>query len=192
MSKPASLGWPGPLLRLKSIDSTQDLAKRLAENGGTDRTLIIAERQTKGRGRLRRRWTSDPGGLYLSILFRPQVSPRRLAELSLAFAGAAAKAAARISGLVTTVKPPNDVLARPRAGERHWKKVCGILIEASGSEQTDWVVVGLGLNVNNRVPARLGHASSLRQLAGRSFDLAKTERAFAAAIDSTYQAFLGK
>src|SRR5581483_4128592 len=88
MSKPASLGWPGPLLRLKSIDSTQDLAKRLAENGGTDRTLIIAERQTKGRGRLRRRWTSDPGGLYLSILFRPQVSPRRLAELSLAFAGA--------------------------------------------------------------------------------------------------------
>jgi len=190
MPKPTGLGWPGPLLRLQTIDSTQDLAKRLAESGGADRTLIIAERQTKGRGRLSRRWTSEPGGLYVSILFRPHISPRRLAELSHVLAGAAAKAAARISGLATAVKPPNDVLARPRSGDSPWKKVCGILIEASGNEKTEWVVVGLGLNVNNRVPPRLNHASSLRQLADKTFDLGEAERSLAAALGSAYDSFL--
>jgi BirA family biotin operon repressor/biotin-[acetyl-CoA-carboxylase] ligase len=144
----------------------------MAQDGSPEWTLILAERQTRGRGRMGRRWTSSKGGLYFSVIFRPQVSPKRLGDISLVAAKAAAKAVVAVSGLETAVKPPNDVLARPTSGTRSWKKVCGILIEASGgSSRTEWMVIGLGLNVNNHVPAKLSHAVSLRDLCGREFDL---------------------
>ena len=184
--------WPGPLLRLKSIDSTQDLAKRLAEGGAADGTLIVAERQTKGRGRMARRWTSSKGGLYLSAIFRPRVSPRRLGELSLEIAGAAAKAAARLSGAQTVVKPPNDVLARNKRRDASFRKVCGILIEASGATTTDWVVVGLGMNVNNRIPKRLAQAVSLHRLAGKPLDLSRAERVVTQHLLKAYRSFAAK
>src|SRR5208282_2185345 len=124
--------WSGPILHLTETESTQDLGKGMAQDGSPEWTLILAERQTQGRGRIGRRWTSPKGGLYFSLILRPHVSPKRLGELSLGAAEAAARAVISVSGLETAIKPPNDVLARPRSTPQPWKKVCGILVEASG------------------------------------------------------------
>src|SRR5258708_5801524 len=76
-------GWPGPVLRLTQAESTQDIGKNMAQEGSPEWTLILAERQTRGRGRMERQWTSPKGGLYFSVIMRPRVSPKQLGELSL-------------------------------------------------------------------------------------------------------------
>lgn len=179
--------WPGQVVRLKSVDSTQDLAKKLAESGAPEWTLVLAERQTRGRGRLGRRWRSPRGGLYLSLVLRPRVKPASLGRLSMGLARAAARAIRAVSGLPTAVKPPNDVLALGPDGPR---KVCGILLEASGGSSTvEWVVAGLGVNVDNRVPRSLPAASSLARLAGRPVGAARVARALLTELRKRYPRF---
>src|SRR2546430_15855128 len=80
------------LVRLPTVDSTQAVARRLADEGAPDGTLVWALEQTAGKGRMGRRWRSAPGGLYASWLLRPKFSPDRLAELSLACGQALAEA----------------------------------------------------------------------------------------------------
>jgi len=156
------------VVHLASSVSTQTIARRMAEQGAPDRTLVIADRQTRGRGRMGNRWSSGLGGLYFSIVLRPKLAPCQLADLSRSSADACARSLAELSGLSMYVKPPNDVFA---VGESGARKVCGILIEASGgSRSVDWVVVGIGVNVNNRIPGGLAEAASLKSLAGRRFD----------------------
>lgn len=151
------------IVRLKTVDSTQDELRRRAAAGAPDGTVVTAEAQTGGRGRLGRRWRSPKGGLYASWLLRPRFAPERLGELSSA-CGEALAAALRGFGAATAVKPPNDVLAACADGKA--RKLCGILCEASGSAgRLDWVIVGFGVNVNN--PAPLRRATSLRALTGR-------------------------
>ena len=155
------------VLHLPVTDSTQTVARFLAEQGAPHGTLVRADRQTAGKGRLERRWVSAPGGLYVSIVLRPEFSPARLADLSLATADAAARALRDLGGFETAIKPPNDVYAIKNGAAR---KICGILAEASGNERsTDWVVLGVGINVNNK--PRLGSATSLKTAAGRAYDL---------------------
>lgn len=156
------------LLRLAKTDSTQAVARFLAEQGAPHGTLVWADRQSAGRGRLKRRWSSGPGGLYVSLVLRPDIAPARLAALSVAAAAAAARAIAGVTGLRTAVKPPNDVYAESPRGPR---KVCGILAEASGgARHVDWVVLGVGVNVNNALPG-LPRAASLKGLTGRRWNL---------------------
>ena len=151
------------LVRLGAIDSTQAEARRRAEAGAPDGTVVWARSQTAGKGRMGRRWRSESGGLYASWLLRPQFPPERLAELSLA-CGEALAAALRGFGLATSVKPPNDVLALCADGKA--RKICGILCEASGgAEKLDWLIVGFGVNVNNAPP--LKRATSQRALVGK-------------------------
>ncbi|MBI3563810.1 MAG: biotin--[acetyl-CoA-carboxylase] ligase [Elusimicrobia bacterium] len=151
-------------MKLDETDSTQLVARRLAAEGAPDGTLVWALRQTAGKGRLGRRWRSAPGGLYLSWLIRPEFPPARLADFSLA-CGAAAAAALRAFGVAPAVKPPNDVLARGADGR--YRKLCGILCEASGdSSRLHWLVVGVGVNVDNDPP--LKRATSLRALTGKT------------------------
>ena len=108
--------------RYKKLPSTQDLARKLAEDGAPPWTIVLAREQTKGRGRMERRWFSGPGGLYFSIVLRPKIAPESLAKLSPAVGEACARALCRATGLETTVKPPNDVLARARdAFNEAWK-----------------------------------------------------------------------
>ncbi|MDO8757626.1 MAG: biotin--[acetyl-CoA-carboxylase] ligase, partial [Elusimicrobiota bacterium] len=148
------------LVRLNRVDSTQAVARRLAEEGAPDGTLVWARAQTAGKGRLGRRWRSPPGGVYASWLLRPKFPPARLAELSLA-CGEALAAALRDFGASTTVKAPNDVLAFCEDGKA--RKLCGILCEARGdSTKLDWLVIGFGVNVNNAPPLR--RSTSLRFL----------------------------
>lgn len=155
------------LLRLKRTESTQKVARILAESGAENGTLVWADSQSAGRGRMSRRWDSAPGGLYFSLILMPKFPPSRLTDLSLMTARAAAKALATLTGIKTAVKPPNDVLGFD--GTRP-KKICGILAEASGdSRKLDWVILGIGINVNNS--PRANGASSLKSLTGRSWDV---------------------
>lgn len=172
------------LVRLKTVDSTQSEARRRAEAGAPDGTLVWALTQTAGKGRMGRRWRSAPGGLYASWLLRPKFPPERLAELSLA-CGEALAQALRGFGVATAVKPPNDVLALCADGKA--RKLCGVLCEASGdSTKLDWLIVGFGVNVNNEPP--LKRSVSLRALTGKTVPVAKVLRAATAALSRARRA----
>ena len=189
--------WESPVLHLTSSESTQDLARKMAEEGSPEWTLIIADRQTHGRGRLGRKWGSTQGGLYLSLILRPEVPPTALAHLSLTAASSVAKALSEISRLHTAVKSPNDVLAAPATDQpvpaaSSLKKICGILAEASGSStRTEWVALGIGINVNNKLPKSLQKkAGSLAELAGREFEIPEILRAILGEFRKQYALFL--
>ena len=161
------------LVRTARVDSTQNVARRLAEEGAPDGTLVWALSQTAGKGRMGRRWRSAPGGLYASWLLRPAFAPDRLGEFSLACGEALAQALHGF-GVKTAVKPPNDVLALCPDGKA--RKLCGILCEASGdSKRLHWLVVGFGINVNNAPP--LKRATSLRLLVKRRVSVPSVLRA---------------
>ena len=148
------------LVRLSHLDSTQSVARRLAEEGAPDGTLVWALTQDAGKGRMGRRWRSPLGGLYASWILRPTFAPDRLGEISLA-CGEALSAALRDFGATTTVKPPNDVLALCPDGKA--RKLGGILCEASGdSRRLHWLIIGFGVNVDNDAP--LARAVSLKSL----------------------------
>lgn len=166
----------GQVLRLAETDSTQTVARFLADQGAGDRTLVWADRQTGGRGRLDRKWESKPGGLYATLILRPKLPPARLGEVSLLAGQAAASALSRHAGVETAVKPPNDVYALDKRGAK--RKLCGILCEAAGSgARLDWLLVGIGVNVNN--PVSLPTATSLKKLTGKAWDV---ERVLAAVL----------
>lgn len=161
------------LVRFASVDSTQTAARRLAEEGAPDGTLVWALSQTAGKGRLGRRWRSASGGLYASWILRPKFPPERLAELSLA-CGEALAAALREFGAATSVKPPNDVYALCADGKG--RKIAGILCEATGSGQRlDWLIIGFGVNVNNLPPLR--RSTSLKAVAKKRLEVSTVLRA---------------
>ena len=135
----------GPVYHFEEVASTNDLAKELAARGAPEGTLIVAEAQSRGRGRLGRQWNSPPGtGLYVSLLLRPPLPPTEMPQITLTTAVAAARALKRVTGVAPGIKWPNDLLL---AG----KKLGGILTEMeTESEQIRHLVVGLGLNVDTR------------------------------------------
>jgi BirA family biotin operon repressor/biotin-[acetyl-CoA-carboxylase] ligase len=146
---PAAVEWH------KNLVSTNDRLKELARRGAPEWSVVLADRQTGGRGREGRPWASPPGGLYLSVLLRPRSAHLGLLPLA---AGIAVVDAAAEQGLRAELKWPNDVLVldaavggRPDAAspaESPGRKLGGILAEAaSGPEGPDWVVLGIGMNV---------------------------------------------
>ena len=172
------------LVRRGTVDSTQAEARRLAARGSPDGLVIWARHQTAGKGRLGRRWRSDPGGLYASWLLRPKFPPARLAEFSLA-CGEALAEALRGFGAATAVKPPNDVLALCADGKA--RKLCGVLCEASGDQKKlDWLIVGFGVNVNNAPP--LKRATSLRAVVGKRISVERVLRACLSRLSSARRA----
>jgi BirA family transcriptional regulator, biotin operon repressor / biotin---[acetyl-CoA-carboxylase] ligase len=126
----------------EEVDSTNDVAKRLAEEGAGHGEVVIAERQTAGRGRRGREWFSPPGkNLYFSAVLRPDLPPYRAAELTLVAAVALCHAVRR-AGVDAGIKWPNDLVVEGR-------KLCGILTEmAADPDRLQWVVLGAGVNVN--------------------------------------------
>lgn len=124
------------------IDSTNNVAKKLAEEGAEEGTVIIAETQTRGRGRRGKQWISPPGGVWMSIILRPQIPPSEAPQLTLMTGVAAAETIKNKFGLDVGIKWPNDILIGNR-------KVCGILTEANAKFSTlDYVVVGIGIDAN--------------------------------------------
>jgi BirA family biotin operon repressor/biotin-[acetyl-CoA-carboxylase] ligase len=133
------------------IDSTNRKARELAP-GCPDGTLIIAERQSEGRGRMGKEWYSPPGGIWLSIILKPDISPEHIYRLTLVAGVAVAETLAGI-GVVAQIKWPNDILI-------HEKKVCGILTEVDAEmDAVNFVIVGIGINANielDMLPPLLG------------------------------------
>ncbi len=124
------------------VDSTNQVAKELAEEGASEGTIIIAEVQRRGRGRRGKRWLSPEGGVWMSIILRPGIPPAKAPLLTLVTGVAVAKTLQTECGLDVGIKWPNDILI----GD---KKVCGILTEAEADKGTlDYVVVGIGIDLN--------------------------------------------
>lgn len=159
--------------------STNDDAKRLARSGAAEGTLVLAGRQTGGRGRFGRVWTSPEGGAYVSAVLRPALPPAALGPLGLALALGVARGLDSL-GVPARLKWPNDVLADGR-------KIAGILVEmAAEADRTEWVVAGCGMNV--AAPAFEG-AAYVREWAPRA-GVAETTAAVLDAVASAYGAFV--
>ena len=126
------------------VDSTNNIAYRLALHGASEGTVVIAERQTKGKGRLNRSWQSPPQcNLYTSIILKPDVNPVFAPQITLMTGVAVAEFLSRYQLADVNLKWPNDVLIGV-------KKICGILTEmkTSADRLIDFIVVGIGININ--------------------------------------------
>lgn len=137
------------ILFVRAVRSTNDWAKQLAEFGAPEGTVAIADSQISGRGRLGRRWFSPVGGLWFSIILRPELRAGEVSRLVFVASLAVADALRETYKLCVETKWPNDVLVNGR-------KVCGILAEAkSEGEKVSFVVVGIGVNAGFRVRDKL-------------------------------------
>jgi BirA family biotin operon repressor/biotin-[acetyl-CoA-carboxylase] ligase len=127
------------------LDSTNTFAKSAAAQGCSEGTVILAETQTAGRGRLGREWSSKEGaGIWMSVVLRPYISPEHVQLITLAASVAVAKGIKNVTGIQAGIKWPNDIILNGR-------KLCGILTEmACELDRINYVVVGIGLNVNQK------------------------------------------
>jgi len=171
------------------IDSTNMQACRLGDEGGVDGLVVIADRQSSGKGRMGRKWQS-PGGvnLYASILLRPPVLPFEAPKLTFLSAVAVCRAIFRCTGLQPTVKWPNDILMQGA-------KVAGLLNEMSSeTDQVHYVVLGIGVNLNMRpeqFPDDLRYpATSLLMASGRIVSRLEFTRTLLHEIDVLYRIYL--
>jgi BirA family biotin operon repressor/biotin-[acetyl-CoA-carboxylase] ligase len=151
------------------IDSTNTAALALAEKGAPEGTVILADSQTHGRGRMGRQWISPPKlNLYFSIILRPDGDPRHIGLWSLTTAVAVAQTIKQATGLPARLKWPNDI-------QVHGKKVSGLLLESAlHKDRLKHLVLGIGLNVNlprDAFPDGLRNSvTSLREELGREMD----------------------
>jgi len=158
---------------LPSVSSTNDVAHRLAEHGAPNASLIVADDQVAGRGRLSRAWYMAPrSAIAMSLVVRPQLEAARAQRLTLLAGLAAAEGIEQVTGLPAQLKWPNDVVM-PNA-ERGWLKMGGILTETSiAGSQVEYAVIGIGLNINVRFddqPHLAETATSVMQQLGHEVD----------------------
>ena len=181
--------FTGPVHHFETLNSTNDLAKELAAQGAPEGTVVVAEAQTGGRGRLGREWNSPPGlGLYVSLVLRPMLPPMELPQITLTTAVAVVRAVRRVAGLAPEIKWPNDLLL-------NGKKLGGILTEMeTESDRIRHVVVGLGLNVNNPgfPPELAATATSLTLAAGRALSRVHLLQAWLEEFEALYGRFLNQ
>jgi len=129
----------------KSISSTNLFTKKLAEDGIGEGVVVVADVQTSGRGRKNRTWLSPYGGLWFSVILRPNIPPERGMLVTMTASVAVAQAIKEITGVDPVIKWPNDLLI-------NGKKVCGILTEFDAEmDKINYTVVGIGINVNNEI-----------------------------------------
>ena len=152
------------IVRLDVVDSTNEKAKELLEETVPEGTVVLAGRQASGRGRYGRAWASPPGGLYLSIILKPE---ERNANLLSLLSGLPVARAIGTLGVAVRLKWPNDIVI----GD---KKVGGILCEGVYRHDTFFAIVGIGVNTANDIrrfpPDLAGVATTLRKETGRQLD----------------------
>ncbi|MBI3995830.1 MAG: biotin--[acetyl-CoA-carboxylase] ligase [Nitrospirae bacterium] len=170
------------------IESTNAVALALAEQGAAEGTVILADSQTQGRGRMGRRWISPPNvNLYVSIILRPDRDPDRIGLWTLSAAVGAARAIEQAAALPARLKWPNDVLI-------HHKKISGLLLESAiqGGE-IKHLVLGIGLNVNlfrELLPESLRDSvTSLREELGHELDRIELLQRLLEQLELQYQSF---
>jgi len=180
--------WSDPVV-LGVTDSTNRIAMEMAENGAPHGTVVVADAQTAGRGRMGRRWVSPAGkNLYVSLLLRPSVPAADAPRLALV-AGVALADTVEAMGVTASLKWPNDLYCGGR-------KAAGILAEmASDPGGVRHVVIGVGLNVNMEEadfpPDLRDAATSLRIRAGRTFRRADVLARLLDAFGTRYAEFIG-
>ena len=166
-----------------SLPSTNDIAKRRAQEGAKQGTVIIAEEQTAGRGRIRRSWLSPRGSIALSIILYPPLA--YLSSLIMVASLAVAGSIEQVTGLKAQIKWPNDVLV-------NGKKVCGILVESDvRGNKVDYAVIGIGVNANLKLsefPQIAPMATSLSQELGRNVSRREMIRSLLAEAERLYLA----
>ncbi|MFB4163389.1 biotin--[acetyl-CoA-carboxylase] ligase [Alteribacillus sp. JSM 102045] len=127
------------------VTTTQELAHELARNDASEGTIIVADQQLQGKGRLGREWHSPPGtGLWFSLILRPDVPPQKAPQLTLLTAVAVTEGIYEAAGIEAEIKWPNDILIDGR-------KTAGILTEMqSEPDRVQAVIIGIGLNINQQ------------------------------------------
>jgi len=164
--------------RFDIVDSTNDVARKLAEEGAAEGTIVAASGQTKGRGSRGRVWLSPPGvNLLVSVILKPNLPFDRMGELTFVASVAVAETLIGCCGLDATIKWPNDVRVRD-------KKISGIIVEAAKGA----AIVGVGINVNwTDLPKEIsGTATSVALETGKATDLECVLKSFAADLNIAY------
>jgi len=171
-------------LYYKNVASTMDIAWELAKKGFPEGTLVCAESQRRGRGRLGRVWLSPYlKGLYFSIILRPKISPFKIGLISLLSSIGIVEGIKRDFDLPLSIKWPNDILAKER-------KLAGILMELDAEQdRINFVIVGIGLNVNTSKKEIPPEATSLYLLLNKRIDRVKVFKNILEEIERTYLSF---
>lgn len=168
------------------IDSTNQYAKRIAEEGAPDGTLIIADEQTAGKGRSGRTWVTPPAeAIAFTLLLRPELSPDRISMVTLVMGLAVTNAVNSLYGVSAGIKWPNDVVIKGR-------KLCGILTEMSAEvRQVNYIVIGVGINANlTSFPEEIREiATSLRLELSRDINRAELIARVMAEFERLYAEF---
>jgi BirA family transcriptional regulator, biotin operon repressor / biotin---[acetyl-CoA-carboxylase] ligase len=180
------------LICLKQTESTNAVAFKMAEDGAPEGTVVIADSQSAGKGRLGRVWLSPSGvNLYCSVVLRPSISPMAACQLTFLSVVAVARAIEKCTALTPQIKWPNDILIGG-------KKVAGLLNEMNAeTEKVNFVVLGIGVNLNMRL-SQLGEgvlrhpATSLLEEGGVEVDRAAFTRTFLFELDELYDKFLSQ
>lgn len=172
-----------------SVKSTQEIAHGLARDGAPEGSIVLADEQTGGRGRLGRAWQSPAGtGVWMSLILKPNIPLQKAPQLTLLIAVAASKAIERVAGLEAAIKWPNDILI-------NGKKTAGILTELQAeADSIHSVIVGIGMNVNQQ-PEHFSDeiapiATSLAIEGGQTYKRAEVIGVLLQEIETLYRQYL--
>lgn len=177
------------IIYIDSVDSTNSYGKRMAEDDFTDGTVIIAEEQTSGRGRLGRSWVSPKGkGIWMTIMLKPDIKPDQASQITLIAAMAVLKGIKAICDMDIMIKWPNDIVV-------NGKKICGILTEMGAEiEKINYLCVGIGINVNSDksdfTDKAVDIATSIKIAKGVTVERKKLIAKVLDVFESYYSAFL--
>ena len=154
----------------ESVGSTNNIAYELAERGRPEGTAVIANEQTKGKGRLGRTWVSpEEKGIYLSCILRPDIMPGEVPKITLVAAVSVVKAIRKFASIEALIRWPNDILVSDR-------KVGGILTELKAEmDRVNFAVLGIGINVNTSKKSLPKEGTSLKEESKASTDFSRVE-----------------
>jgi len=177
------------IIYLDSVDSTNNYGKNLASKGFDDGTVIVAEEQTKGRGRLGREWISQKGkGIWMTLMLKPDIKPDKASQVTLIAALSVLKGIKNVADVDIMIKWPNDLVI-------NGKKICGILTELGAEiDIINFLCVGIGINVNgeeddfNKIG--LNTATSLKATIGETIDRKRLIVEILESFEKLYKIFL--
>lgn len=172
----------------KITSSTNDVAKKLAGEKIEEGAVVVAEEQTRGRGRLGRKWFSPKGGLWFSMILKPEIKTADVPKITFVTSLAIANTLRKLFSLKAEVKWPNDILV-------NGKKICGILTESvTSGKSLKYVVVGVGLNSNvdlKNFPRKLRESTTtLREELKKNVELEHLFSKLLFQIEREYRVFL--
>ncbi len=177
------------IIHLKSISSTNEFALSLPVRSAESGTVIIADSQSRGRGRMGRVWVSPQNNIYMSAVLKPEIAVRDAAFLTVAAALSCVHALKSEAGLTVHIKWPNDLMAGS-------KKIGGILTEIrSGHDQIHFAVIGIGINVNSLskdFPGELANtATSVKEVTGKYFSRSQILAQVLNELEQLYKKLIG-